>query len=304
MNTASVDFSGAPSTLVIYGSNDPSNTITDNVLIDVEVVVPVSGTWSFKWAYHTNDVDMKPLYDVAYVLINGFPIELSNSDGAVDQSGTYSTAVAAGDVIGFRIDAIDNGYGDAVLTITDFSAPGSGEALPVVFSRFDAQKFAASVQLNWGTSAEIQNDRFEIERSVDGRNFATIGKVKGNGSTSQANNYSFIDYTPASGINYYRLCQVDIDGQRHYTRIVTVNMGTETTVFPNPVRSGLLTLIIDERGASQVSLYGANGNLIEVRKLPSEKSPVRMTWDVSNLRPGIYFFRTDAGTAPIRFVKI
>ncbi|MBK6391913.1 MAG: hypothetical protein IPF70_15285 [Saprospiraceae bacterium] len=66
--------------------------------------------------------------------------------------------------------------------------------------------------LRWTTVAEWNNDYFSVEHSQDGINYTEITKVNGQESSDKPTVYSYTDHTPYSGINYYRLRQVDIDG--------------------------------------------------------------------------------------------
>lgn len=84
--------------------------------------------------------------------------------------------------------------------------------------------------LEWATASEENNSHFEVERSVDGRDFLAIGKVEGNGTTSERNEYK---YNIPQGAAYYRLKQVDFDGAYEYSDVVFSRGDVdEFTVFP------------------------------------------------------------------------
>lgn len=121
-------------------------------------------------------------------------------------------------------------------------------ALPVKLISFTADKYENSkAQLKWTTASEINNDHFEVERSADGTTWEQIAQVKGHGTTNEQQNYMQIDEKPLAGTNYYRLKQVDEDGQFEYSSIAVVefaagNMEQVNTtimqVYPNPLASG------------------------------------------------------------------
>ena len=91
--------------------------------------------------------------------------------------------------------------------------------------------------LNWTTTGEINNDHFDIERSSVTSDYKTIGTVKGNGTTSIAHDYSFIDTNPFDGKNFYRLKQVDIDGNATYSKIVPITFNFRIIeIYPNPAQ--------------------------------------------------------------------
>lgn len=93
-------------------------------------------------------------------------------------------------------------------------------------------------QLKWSTSSEINNDHFDIERSSNTTDFTVIGSVKGNGTSFSTNNYTFNDMNPIDGENFYRLKQVDIDGNYNYSPIVSVLFNLSLIkIFPNPAHS-------------------------------------------------------------------
>lgn len=98
-----------------------------------------------------------------------------------------------------------------------------GVVVPVILADFSAQaKPNKTTYLQWKTATEINSDYFVVERSTDGRNFTQIAVVNANGNSSTTIGYSLVDNFPETGINYYRLKMVDIDGQFEYSRIVSV----------------------------------------------------------------------------------
>ena len=78
---------------------------------------------------------------------------------------------------------------------------------------FSARKNDASVDLDWTTASEINNDHFIIERSLNGIEYAMLGKVAGAGNSTHDMKHSITDEHPVNGNNYYRLTQVNVDGK-------------------------------------------------------------------------------------------
>jgi len=92
--------------------------------------------------------------------------------------------------------------------------------------------------LSWSTSSEINNDHFEIQRSGTNTDFNTIGTVKGNGNASELHDYTFTDFAPQDGNNYYRLKQVGDDGNVTYSSIVIVRFNfKKINIYPNPAKN-------------------------------------------------------------------
>ena len=103
--------------------------------------------------------------------------------------------------------------------------------LPVKLTAFYGQKYGNKNVLYWVTASEIDNDRFEVERADSALNWSSIGIVKGMGTTTSQTEYSFIDALPIQGSNYYRLKQVDIDGQYAYSDIISITNDTDVKYY-------------------------------------------------------------------------
>jgi hypothetical protein len=294
-SNGTVNTAGVPASIVITGSNDASNTLSPApVNTDYTVTVPSSGIWSFTWSYHTNDVDASPEYDVAGILINGSFTQLTNNAGGIDQGGTYTAPfVTAGTVIGFRISAIDNAYGNASFSISGFAAPNN--TLPVKLTTFDATPQGSKVLLQWHTASEINTSHFEVERSANGSSFNAIGSVAAqNAPGSHA--YSFTDASPVGAGNYYRLRMVDLDGTFSYSAIAYVKLGTSLgmDVYPNPAHDQLtLTLVAEKPGKETVQIFDATGKLIKSLEWRLVTGVNKTQLKIVSLNPGTYFIKTN-----------
>lgn len=117
---------------------------------------------------------------------------------------------------------------------------GGGNVLPVELISFEAREKNKQVVLSWTTATEHNNHHFEIERSPENQNYESIGVVKSQKENSNEKlNYQFIDEVPLQGLNYYRLKQVDIDGNFKYILPVFIdvkhNLQPQFELYPNPV---------------------------------------------------------------------
>jgi hypothetical protein len=92
--------------------------------------------------------------------------------------------------------------------------------LPVTLSSFKVNTVNQKNRITWNTTSESDNHYFEIQRSSDALSFAAIGSVQGSGDSQKQEVYQFTDETPKPGVNYYRLKQVDFDGQFELSRII------------------------------------------------------------------------------------
>jgi hypothetical protein len=141
-----------------------------------------------------------------------------------------------------------NPYQVTAAGVSSFStfAVGSAGPLPVELVSFGAQRASATaVLVAWATVTEINCGHFDIERSADGQQFQRFGAVACGGSSSQSRAYTFRDEA-AAGAAYYRLHQVDTDGQAQYSPVVYVaglgTTGLALSIFPNPT-TGTVTLV-------------------------------------------------------------
>lgn len=128
------------------------------------------------------------------------------------------------------------GLSDGVIyTVTD---PTS---LPIDLLSFTANLVDNNeVMVKWITATETNSDYFDVQRSIDGSAFVTIGKVAAAGMSSKELTYDFLDEQPIYGTSYYRLRQADIDGTVTYSDIVQVKTerGYITpNIYPNPIQS-------------------------------------------------------------------
>ena len=119
--------------------------------------------------------------------------------------------------------------------------------LPVTIHSFNIENNSSLNQLHWQTSSEINNHYFDIEYSIDGIDFATIGRKEGAGNSNTKLDYHFVHQNVESGMHYYRIKQVDYDGQYSYSDIKSVHVKGESegiSIYPNPA-----THIINVNGA-------------------------------------------------------
>ena len=114
--------------------------------------------------------------------------------------------------------------------------------LPVELISFDAIINSAQVDLKWVTATEINNDYFVVEKSKDGENWEEVVWTDGAENSNYTMEYYEVDENPYEGISYYRLKQVDFDGNYTYSSVIPVNNEINTikdiSILPNPVNNG------------------------------------------------------------------
>ena len=189
------------------------------------------------------------------------------------------------------------------------SATTSVVALPVTFIGFTAQPRGSEVLLQWQTAMESNNDHFEVQRSANAVAFVFLTDVAGRGNSTVRQDYATVDPSPYPGLNYYRLKQVDQDGNSQYSKIVTVNMaianGASLSVYPNPAVHEIQLTLVSLRDVNGVlSLYSSAGKLIETRYASFTRGTNKLSWNVSRLSAGIYYFRVENSDFPVvSFIK-
>jgi hypothetical protein len=188
------------------------------------------------------------------------------------------------------------------------------EIVPVELTHFSANVINNTVELDWETSTETNNQGFEIERlqnykisrlqdldpksEIRNPEWVTIGFVKGKGTSTEINKYRFVDNPSLNGIYTYRLKQVDFDGTFKYSKKVEVNVMVIVDFalmqnYPNPFNpSTVISYRLPVISKVSLKVYDVLGN--EVATLVDEEKPAgeyEVTWEAKNLAGGVYFYR-------------
>ena len=154
------------------------------------------------------------------------------------------------------------GYGLAY--IDDVTLEDLG-VLPITLSSFTGVTKDYGVGLNWTTTSEVNNQHFEVLRSGDDRNFVSIGKINGAGNSSETKNYSFSDFNPLTGNNYYQLKQVDLDGKSESFGPVVVKFGLSEdsfTVLSTSETSVTINISSAEAKQAELAYVGLDGRTL------------------------------------------
>jgi hypothetical protein len=171
--------------------------------------------------------------------------------------------------------------------------------LPIELLSFSGKKQNKGVALFWQTATEINNDRFEIQRSTDGRNFTTLAKVAGAGTTTVAQSYEYFDATPAQAItNYYRLKQVDFDGTGTLSNTIAVSLNPDgyIVIKGNPVFATLQANIIAVHEFSgKADVVNMLGNVVATQNVHILEGENTLQVDVNYLPTGVYQLRISNG---------
>ncbi len=214
------------------------------------------------------------------------------SDGTNTCTVTYpSTSYPEQDgcatVIGSTAGAVD-----CSLTPSDLSS----SPLPVDLITFTVSASDSKAALAWSTASELNNHYFDIEKSLDGKSFINIGRVEGHGNSRSIIHYNFVDYD-LQRKSFYRLKQVDFDGQFHYSGIVSTKENeSEILLIAQTSNTFVLNAELDTR----IVVTNQRGQ-VETDKVITEKTILHK----KDYASGLYIIQaiTEAGIQTLKWVN-
>ncbi len=189
-------------------------------------------------------------------------------------------------------------FGGAIVYVDNIYFFNSS-VVPVTLTNFTATKNKNITNINWNTLTETGNKGFEVERSIDGRNFTSLEFVPSQGNSK--NNYTTIDKSPKVGVNYYRLKQIDVDGRFTYSSIVSVKFDKEDiasfTFYPNPAKEILkINVGVIETENATIKLMNTVGQTVISKTINKLSSTSVISFDISALATGVYYLELKNGT--------
>jgi len=171
------------------------------------------------------------------------------------------------------------------LAVTDF--------LPIKLESFNANLVDCKSDLTWTTSAEENFRKFEVEMSVDGKNFETVGIVNSKGVSGNGSTYKF-KHEGKNGSLYYRLKSVDNNGSYSYSDVINVNRDCDKrkiSLYPNPAADVLTVDVINSDVSSSIEaigvLYNSVGKEVGRYNILNDKNYL----DVSKQPSGAYVLK-------------
>jgi hypothetical protein len=285
--------SGSVTSLYEMYISEYSNVLTTSDPLDQKKTTASSGTTVNSGAVTTTATD-----ELIYGVAIGASVPLNGGTGfnvrSTDQSNIVEDETGA--TVG-SYSASFSGNGNWIATIATFKTM---TILPVSLLSFDAQLIKNNkVEVNWATASEDNSDYFELEHSQDGLAWADVGRVDAAGSSATTLNYSFVDENPYLGVCFYRLKQVDRDGNVTVSKTLTLHIDQQPTltlkIYPNPAVSYLVV-----EGTSQsITIFNMAGQRMFVRV--NAESDSKVTLDLTSLAGGAYFVK--AGTQSVIFFK-
>lgn len=272
-NTATINVIGK---LVLWGNLVISNKLVLNVSPGGELII--NG--------NVNLGNNSALSISGAATITGDFVGGSNTNLVVD--GT----VAIGGNLTVGNNSIPTGSGTVSVggTCSDGNSAFCGVGpLPIKLISFSNSVVANGVAVDWVTSMEKDFDYFLLERAASTLNFTAIAQVEGKGGLDMTASYSFLDISPNSGKNYYRLKSVDLDGTFTYSDVILAewSSGNNVSIYPNPIQNRSFSIDLSDAVTSPETLgvYESRGYLVFETALTSMRSTVDLP---ENIKSGVY----------------
>jgi hypothetical protein len=185
---------------------------------------------------------------------------------------------------------------NGIASLARFTLSSLNNALPVKFVSFTAACNANAVSLEWKTAIELNSQYYLVQRSSDGIQWRAVAKIAANGK-SAVNSYSYKDNT-AAGHDYYRVAEVDADGQVQLSNTVHAdcNVNMAFSVWPNPAGEWMYVNMPSTRNSSAVlSLFDGKGALVRQRAAALAEGPNQIRINLQGIAPGLYYIRITTG---------
>ncbi|MGG7665242.1 T9SS type A sorting domain-containing protein [Dyadobacter sp. BHUBP1] len=252
---------------------------------DLDGAGPVNITLTWDAASNLNTLASSNMVNL---IIVGYNPATSQWESLGKAGGTTGTLAGTGSIT--AIGVIPDNY--SAFTF------GANIALPVTLVAFEARKEGSTASLAWSTTAETNSDRFEIERSANGKVWNRIGAVASNGESKVLVKYTFTDTAPLAGENLYRLKMVDKDATFAYSSIKSVTFDNiNQLAYPNPARD--IVYIQHADHVKSVSVIDMNGKTVKETGITAGG-----TFRVDGLSAGMYLVKVVNQDGGVRSQKI
>nr|MBC8147486.1 T9SS type A sorting domain-containing protein [Bacteroidota bacterium] len=247
--------------------------------------------WPYNNNSNTSDIPTN-LSEVANTIINLGSLDNYQYNTDEGTTGDKNTLLA---LIGDETNWNVNDAHAFITLIASFNNTDYGQ-LPIQLLSFNATKINQSVEINWSTASETNNDYFTIERSIDAENFEIVKTVSGAGNSNEIINYSEIDNNPINGISYYRLKQTDFNSDFTYSEIIAVENLTDNlslkilNTYSNP---NSINFTVSNPNLENLSFEVINtlGEVLISTKVDYVIQKSKIVVNTEDLSHGLYFIK-------------
>ncbi len=183
-------------------------------------------------------------------------------------------------------------------TTTTYNVP-----LPVELLSLQGFNREGKNYLSWATATESNNSHFDIEKSMDGKSFEKIGKIIGRGTTTNTNEYEFIDEKTNTAVSYYRLKQCDFDENYTFSKIIVIKNDLKDDLYKVFYTPNSELIVLQRNGLlkenSSVELFDINGKMLEKTTLLA--GTALNFFKTETLYSGVYFVSITEGNIKTNF---
>ena len=193
------------------------------------------------------------------------PVDLN---GTTTSNFTITSDAASGAIDRFRL---------VFTTEARFAA-----VLPITFTSVKAYQQNNNIALDWKVENEFNIKQYEIQKSMNGKDFTGVSTVGAKRNNSSSVSYQWVDVNPGNGNNFYRVRSVNLDGQVLYSNVMKVSLGNVTrdiVIYPNPVTNGIvnLQLINQPKGDYGIRVVNNSGQMIQSSIIHHEQGSASQT---------------------------
>jgi hypothetical protein len=180
--------------------------------------------------------------------------------------------------------------------------------LPVSLLDFNGLVRNKAIELVWSTAQETNSRYFDVLKSMDGISFTEIGKVNAAGNSTGLRGYQFMDNTPANGINYYKLKQVDMDGRFVYSKNIAVNFGIPSEglrLVSTTDNAITVSMHSNKNEPASVLLSGLDGKTLHQRQvmLTEGMNQIQIPASINRGDIGVVVLRTHQQVSSIKVMR-
>lgn len=259
---------------------EESQVICPNDSVGLEVFLTGTGPWDFTYNFNGTDYTVTGVTSSPYIL-------------TVNSPGLYYLTY---------VEDATNSPGKAICDSINIIEMDTCQLISLPTGLLDFQANAISINLvrtHWSTFSEQGNSHFDVQRTVSGYEWETIGTVQSFGNSTELLEYSFNDDRPYTGLSYYRLRIVNLDGEITYSPIRSVYLDDHhISVFPNPT-DGLLTIQGALEEIQHFELINVLGQTVTHQTKIIGSDNHGFTLDLANLANGFYTLKTKNSSVKI-----